>query len=466
MNQRRERTQSIRIRTVPEPALLVMLVLTLTTMAVFDRPLVVGDGIAYLIWLDSIALDGDLDLGNQANKFGAVNTYHIYRNEQSGRWASAFPLGVALLLVPFYRLGAWLDTWPALQINDPHFEAIQSVPFAYSLMIMLGINLYTLLTLVMGYSIARRFTSPWFSALATLAGYLGTPLLFYSTVEPLSSHPAGAFAATLFLWLWLRARTSHCKAGWCTTRRWLGIGLAAGLAALCRWQLALLALPVGAVLLLGRHWRKAFPLAVGFLLLAWIIPYSWMRMFGSPWVVPAAARDGSTFLYAPVHSWRVLTSPIAGLFPWSPVTALTLLGLWPLLRRDWPLALTAASMFVLQALVSGMVRDWWAGSGFGMRRLSELYPVYVLLLSALLGYLALHHRWLLGIAIGAAVVCTIYGVALLLAHLNYVWTNPFGLARDTPLREIRYAFAPQHWRLMWPVIKDHVGIWAWKKPGP
>jgi hypothetical protein len=50
--------------------------------------------------------------------------------------------------------------------------------------------------------------------------------------------------------------------------------------------------------------------------------------------------------------------------------------------------------------------------------------------------------------------------------MSFTWTNPWGLARDTPLKELRYAFAPEKRYLIWPVIKDHVGFWAWKKPGP
>jgi hypothetical protein len=352
-----------------------------------------------------------------------------------------------------------------LQVEDAHFVGIQGVPLAYSLCIMIGSNLYTLLTVGLGYGIARRFASPRIAALAALAIYLGTPLLFYTTVEPLSSHVAGAFAGTLFTSLWLRERVKPARGRWRGARRWLWVGLAAGLAALCRWQVALLALPVGVELFLRRRWRALLALVAGFCLLAWLVPYSWWRMFGSPWVVPAAARDGSTFLFAPKYALRVLFSPIAGLFPWSPVTALALFGLLPLCWRDERLALSAGAMFILQVVVNGMVRDWWAGSGFGMRRMAELYPVYVLLLAALIGYLAIRRPWLTYLSLALTVACTLYAVALLLAHFSFTWTNPWGLARDTPFKELSYSFSREHRYLLWPVIKDHVGPWAWKKPG-
>lgn len=459
--------------------LLLVLLLTLAAMLAFDRPLVIGDGPAYLFWLDSLALDGDLALANQAEKFAAVNTYHIYLNPRSGRWASAFPLGTPLILVPFYWIGAALDRLPFFRINDAHFIGIQGVPLAYSLAIMAGVNLYALLAVGMGYRIARRLARPWAAAIVAIAAYLGTPLLFYTTVEPLTSHIGGTFAATLFVWLSLRARDRLGSETQFQANRdvliarvrtktwflWLLVGLAAGLTALCRWQVALIALPVGTELLLRRRWRETLALGLGFALLAWIIPYSWWQMFGSPWVIPAAARDQSEFLLRPIHTWRVLFHPIAGLFPWSPVTALAVLGLIPLARRDWKLALVGAAMFISQALISGAVRDWWAGISFGMRRMVELYPLYVLGLAALFGAAARHRR-LHALALSLTILLTVYGVALVLAHLNFTWTNPQGLARDLPWVELRYTFSREHWWLMWPVMKDHVGVWAWSKPGP
>ncbi|MBN1579216.1 MAG: hypothetical protein JXA89_00840 [Anaerolineae bacterium] len=460
---REQKRSKNRIRV--EPPLLIALVLILVAMIFFDRPLVVGDGLAYLIWLDSMVLDGDLDLSNQAEKFADVNTYHIYLNPETGRWASAFPLGIALLLLPFYRIAAWLDVLPIFRINDLHFWGIQGISFVYGLTIMIGINLYTLLTVTLGYGIARRFTRPWPAAVIVSAIYFGTPLFFYTSIEPLNSHIGGAIPATLFIWLWLRARDRQAAQSWHQARPWLWVGLAGGLTALCRWQVALIAVPVGVELLLRRKWRETALAALGGLLLVWIVPYSWWQMYGKLILIPATEGDKSAIVRAPVNAWRVLFSPIAGLFPWSPVAALALLGLVPLFKRDWRLASSVVVMFTLQVLVNGAVKNWWAGTGFGMRRMAELYPVYVLCLAVLSGAAA-KIRWLHSLLLSVSIALALYGIALVLARMNFTWTNPWGLARDTPFKELQYTFSKEHWRLMWPVIKDHVGPWAWKKPGP
>jgi len=43
-------------------------------LIVCSCPLARGDGLAYFMWLDSIAGDGDMDLSNQARMLAHLNT--------------------------------------------------------------------------------------------------------------------------------------------------------------------------------------------------------------------------------------------------------------------------------------------------------------------------------------------------------------------------------------------------------
>ena len=64
-----------------ERPLLAVLLIALLAMLALDRPLARGDGLAYFMWLDSIAGDGDMDLSNQTQTFAHVNGYKVYRDE-------------------------------------------------------------------------------------------------------------------------------------------------------------------------------------------------------------------------------------------------------------------------------------------------------------------------------------------------------------------------------------------------
>jgi hypothetical protein len=451
-------------------AVVIIILLVMGSCILLDRPLVRGDGLAYFMWLNSLARDADLDLANQAVKFAALNTYQVFVHEKTGRYASVFAFGNALMLVPFYWLGALANKLPAFHINDAYFVQQQGTTFAYSFFPMLGTNLYALAAVLLAFFTARRIASTLVSMLAALALFFGTPLWYYSTVEPLNAHVCGAFAVSLLLYLFVR---------WCLApdpcsrqheaRLWLAIGLAAGLATLVRWQLGLCVLPLGLALLWQKRPRLLVPLALGFLAVAWLVPYSWWRMFGSPWVIPAAEQNRAAFLVRPAYMWEVLFSGKKGLFVWAPATMLAVLGWIPLGGKHRMLSVTLAAMLVLQVLMNASVYDWWAGWGFGMRRMIELYPAFVLGLASLLGTAigrgALRRGYQLGVSLLTA-GSVAFAVLLLFSHLNFINTVLDQPQGDTATREIQYQLRQSSFHITWLVMKDHYGPWAWHKPGP
>jgi hypothetical protein len=192
-------------------------------------------------------------------------------------------------------------------------------------------------------------------------------------------------------------------------------------------------------------------------------------MFGSPWVIPAAEQNQAAFLVWPTHLGQVLFSGEKGLFVWAPLTALALLGLVVLYRKQRALSLGLAAVFVLQALINASVYDWWAGWGFGMRRMVEAYPVFVIGLAALLcarlpaDWRGRLYRGVLALAVTAT---TAYSGLLLFSHLNYVNTVLDRPQGDTAAREIRHQVRESSWHITWLVMRDHYGPWAWRQPGP
>lgn len=83
-------------------SLLAIVLIVLGSCILLDRPLVRGDGLAYFMWLDSLACDADLDLANQATKFAHVNTYHAFVYEKNGA------LCLCLSLWQCFAVGAFL----------------------------------------------------------------------------------------------------------------------------------------------------------------------------------------------------------------------------------------------------------------------------------------------------------------------------------------------------------------------
>jgi 4-amino-4-deoxy-L-arabinose transferase-like glycosyltransferase len=442
---------------------------TSVTLVLLDRPLIRGDGIAYLGWVDSIALDGDIDLSNQAERLAPVNTYQIQWNETTGRWVIIFPFGVALLQTPFYYVGhlAAANQW--LDVNSDYFQQMQGVGLPYSLSVMLGANVLALGSVTFAWLAGRKLCNRWLAALVTYAVFLGTPLVYYSTITPLNSHSAGAFALAIYFYVLLTVAPSKNQAarehGW---HWYVMLGVSAGLAILARWQLALVVAPGWLLLMQRRQWRGVLLATVSAGLISLPLPLVWQELFGSPFLIPFDAVEGQrgagSFLGQANHALEVLGMTLLH----SPVIVLSLVGIavWWRQARGW--ALLAAGIIGLQLLINGAALDWWAGESYGMRRMSELFALYALLGCLLIGAVASHPtRWvrrLLPLVYAAVIIYTGVYIA---AFLVYSWTNPDGYLLGSPDVMLGYFFAHSYrWDVLVEVVRTHVGPWAWSMPGP
>jgi hypothetical protein len=452
----------------------------LLSLLVFDRPLIRGDAVAYFMWTASLGKDFDMNLANQAERFGPLNTYMAFLYAPTGHYASVFAWGEAVILLPSFWAARLLDQLPLMRVNDDWFMQLQAYPFAYSLVAMLEVNALTVVSAGVIYGAARRLElAGWAALVAAVAAVWATPLYYYTTIQPVYAHAGATFAHTLGIGLFIWADTAEEKGrGW----RYGLAGLALGLAALTRWQLALSALILTGLLLAQRRWRPAGWLLAGFAVIAWHIPYTLNWMFGSPFSIPVDAATGSSgFLGVPRYIVAVLFSGDRGWVVWSPLAALSLLGLaWLAVQgRRAGLAVALALILLAQVVAVSGVRDWFAGESFGMRRLTELYPVVALGAAALLTWAG--QAWASGRAAGRVFagtmaglvgLCVVYGWVLIVGYpmLGYFSDPSFGFFSVAPAatawNTVGFVLNPPHLNLIWPMMEHHFGPWAWTWPGP
>jgi hypothetical protein len=96
---------------------------------------------------------------------------------------------------------------------------------------------------------------------------------------------------------------------------------------------------------------------------------------GYPLPVPAEWKDYLSQLF---HFYRILVDPSIGLFTWSPIAGLGVLGLLVgavQRRREALLALLTVTIVVLSISFYGWI---WAGASFGQRFLTHLYICWVI----------------------------------------------------------------------------------------
>ena len=346
--------------------------------------IIVGDATHHYVQLRSAVFDRDLHFRNEYETMYSLRGNEpgaewLYESTATGHVRNLMPIGPALLWAPGYLLVAaivWLGNLFGLAYPlDGYGRLFQAVPG------LSGIAAATA-GAWLTYRAAARLFGPGTAIWATLTIWLASSAIYYSLISPSYSHAASMFAVSAWWALWVST------AGRADAPRYALLGLLAGIAGLMRWQdVILIALPVleivwhlranGARTALVQLGATAAGTVVGFLpqMIVWTI------LYGAPFTIP----QGPGFMrWAEPALIPVLFSDNHGLVSWTPVIALSLVGLFWLYRRS-PLIGTGAILFVaISWYVNAAVADWWAGEAFGARRFVSCFPIFVFGLASII----------------------------------------------------------------------------------
>jgi hypothetical protein len=359
---------------------LVFMAAYLTAMIAFPKPtgrVLVGDAVHHFVQLRSLVFDHDLHFQNEY-----VRVYGLSGEEAGVDWIyteltstghvrNYMPVGPALLWAPLYVAAAAVQ-WIFASIG------LAPRPDGFDLPLRLMPGLAGILAATaaawLSWRLACRYVSEQWALLAVLAVWLGTHAIYYSLVSPAYSHAASMFASSLFFWHWLTTRAQP------SIRRAAGWGALAGLAALMRWQDAIL-LAVPLIDLARWPVSGARRLAAGAAAVAaWIVVFSpqmavWTVLYGQPLALP----QGPAFMqWTAPHPIAVLFSDNHGLLTWTPLVACCLIGLAWFLRAHRAAVPGVLSYLLVSWYVNAAVADWWAGEAFGSRRFLSLFPLFVM----------------------------------------------------------------------------------------
>jgi hypothetical protein len=335
----------------------------LVLLALTFKPVVENDGVGYYAYLHAVWVDHDLDFSDEFYALGHAGiTYYaplFQVHSANGRLADFFPVGPALLASPAYLV--------ALAIQ-PAGEPQYGPPFSWAF--TLASLFYGLLALVIGYRLAASVAGSRAAVLGTAGVALATPFLYYLLYEPSYSHTFSAFAVSGFLFVWWRWRDRRSAIGW------LALGVLGGLMGLVRFQDG----PLLLIGLLDRPRRALYLLAfaagvvVGFAPQLAIDQY----LFGG-WL--PSRPPGQQLDFFPGHYLQVLFSSQHGLFIWTPIALLAVVGF--AFVRDRRLQLAFLLAVLIELAISGSAPDWNGDFSFGQRRFVALTPFLAIGLAAL-----------------------------------------------------------------------------------
>jgi len=339
------------------------------------------DGPGYYSYLRSVIFDRDLDFRNEYDRLD----WPLEEITPTGLVANYWSVGPAILWAPFYLVIHGLSLiapgagYPA---NSDGFG------YQYQSAACVGTIVYVALGCILAYRLCRRYTSSYSSLVAVLGLFLGSSLVHYTVAAPGSSHGVSFFAVALFLFLWARHRPR-------SRTDWAMLGLAAGLMALVRWQDVLFVSVVAVEAIWSARSGSADERVVtmsGYLqgaLLAALIAIlvfapqmlAWSILYGSPLALP----QGAAF-FDPLRPnlLEYLFSTNHGLFTWTPIALLAVVGLGPLWVRDRRTTLAVLTALLLLWYVNSAASDWWAHGSFGARRFVSATAILALALAALI----------------------------------------------------------------------------------
>ncbi len=398
----------------------------LVCLFVLSLPLVTtriyaSDEVEAFAWVRSWVFDRDVNFENEYQHFydskqvqtASFHETFLERENEAGRRLNFMPIGTAVLWLPFYgagHLAAIATGAPADGFSAPYIAAV-----AYASAI------YGFFAVLLSLGIARRLVGHGFAA--SVAIWIGTPLLFYMYIAPPMSHACSAFAVSLFLWTWLHARRGWSAAGV------IAVGLTGGLMAMVREQdLFFLAAPAIDFVawtirdsLSGRKFTLAATGAVVFLLAYAPQLVAYNALNGHPGPTSYVTRK---MTWTAPHSLQVLFSPEHGLFAWTPIALVAIAGLLllalgrvPLTTREsrWLASLLLVT-FALQVYVNGSVESWTVAGSFGQRRFVAITPLLVagLAAAAVTWSSLVRQRWLHGIAVLIVAAAVWWNIGLMI----------------------------------------------------
>ena len=414
--------------------------LVLILLALWELPSVYGrlggDGYEYFAFAHSAVFDRDLAFENQFAGLGARPPL-----TEEGEPTSRVPIGQALVWLPFL-LSAHALAWPASLLGAPvvadGFSAfyLSAITGATYLLGWAGLGLIE--------HLLRRRLDRASALLAALALLYATPLHFYLVANPFMSHGSSVFVSSAFVVAWLRARDTGAR------HDWLLAGAIGGLMSLVRAQDGVLLVPPLLGLLLGRRsgaWRAA--LAYVTVPMAAILAQTviWRLMYGGNFVTTVAwlnlVGGGESSLSG------VLLSPRHGLFTWTPLAVLCLLGWLPLARREPGVGLGAFLGFGLLVLVNANLADWWGSDAFGQRRLLVLLPLFGLGLAEAMAVVLRRPLWLLAPLFAM--------LAFWNNQFEYIYNSELAAGKDEPVPLHRLAAAQVE--VLQRQVRDADGRW-------
>jgi len=326
-----------------------------------------GDGRFYFSYLHSWIVDFDLNFGNEFAHFNIP-----IEITQTGFIANKFPIGSAIIWLPFY-----LTLYLILSLGHIIISGLDISGYSNIYQITIGLN--SVLLGIIGLFFCRQTLKQFFpdrlATISVLAIWLASNLFFYTAIDPINSHSVSFFLFSILFYLLIVFKKNF---DWLKA---LIVGVLLGLLAMTRTEDGVFVIPVLFYLFLNKknllEYIKNLIIISGSFFVAFLPQIIiWQMVYGqiqSPYII-----NGETFNWLTPGLINVLINQQSGLFTFAPILIFSTIGLFLILKKDIYLAITAILLFLFQWYI---VSSWYAQTGtgaYGARMFVSLMPIFML----------------------------------------------------------------------------------------
>jgi len=349
------------------------------------------DGAGYAAYLPSALLDHDLLLFDEWARLGMIRGDAIaFTNiTPNGHLSDHWTVGPAV---------AWLPAYVAADGVRALLPMLRGFPrngfsLPYAIAILASSAMAGLAVLLLGVHAAVPIAGRFAATLAAIGIWFGSPLIWYSLRHGTMGHAVSAAACALVVVIASSLRREI------TSWKLFAAGLACGFAFAVRPQnLTFVLVPVivaGSLPLLRRSWIAA----IGFVIGALPELVVSQVLYGRPLAFASSGGANDWHSFERIRPFLPFVSWYHGMWTWTPLLALSLIGLLLLWRDDRRLAAAGIATFLLQWLIiAAFDRSFWGMLAFGQRRFDSCTIFFLIGLAVFLVRLP---RWLAVIVVAA-----------------------------------------------------------------
>lgn len=335
---------------------------------VLNAPKVYSDGFGYYLYLPAV-IYGDFGfhfIEGWEHPFGL--------KQVMGGMIDKYPVGVAILESPFFFLAHGISL-----ARDFLTGSVTATGYSnlYQYMVLFGGIFYWIVGTMLLHSLLRRYLdfSPKVSLLTCIVITYGTNLFHYASYDACFSHVYSYFLFNLFLWYlcWYETRE---KEGKNRTVHTCVFGLIAGMIFLCRNTNVVF---VVTYLFYGvKNWETLKKRVITILKPSRVVPIVltgvatlfpqllyWYSQTGH-WVVYSYGEDEPFYWLAP-EVGNFLFSVRKGLFFWSPILLLAVVGIFLAYRKRKQLYTGLVAFLLIIVYISSAWWCWYYAGSFGQR---------------------------------------------------------------------------------------------------